>query len=382
MQKPPLNFDYQSSTPCSERVLKAMQPYWNELWGNPSNRQTRIGLNASAAISLARDNIANCLEVSPERIIFTSGATEANNLALIGHARARAKEVGRPGHLITISTEHHSVLDPLRQLKNEGFSITELNPKPDGILCLKELENAFNIDTFLVSIMLANNEIGVIQPIQKVSQLCKDKGVTLHSDAAQAFGNISINFDDLGIDLMTISSHKIYGPKGIGALVIRENISIEPLIWGGGQENGIRSGTLPVPLIIGFAKASEIALEELDQNNIRVNILRNKLWDDLSENIPGLLINGSLNERLFHNLNFTIGGVIGTRLQKLLKPLIVCSSSSACSNGSPSHVLMAIGRSSKEAESSLRLSLGRDTTMQDIKKAVALITKVIEELRS
>ncbi len=166
MQKTPLNFDYQSSTPCSGRALQAMQPYWNELWGNPSNRQTRSGINASAAISLARDNIANCLEIRPERIIFTSGATEANNLALLGYSRAKAKEVGKPGHLITLSTEHHSVLDPLKQLEKEGFRITELNPDSEGILRLKELENAFQMDTFLVSIMLANNEIGVIQPIR------------------------------------------------------------------------------------------------------------------------------------------------------------------------------------------------------------------------
>ncbi len=204
----------------------------------------------------------------------------------------------------------------------------------------------------------------------------------MHSYAAQDFGNLSIDFDTLGIDLMTISSHKIYGPKGIGSLVKREGISVEPLIWGGGQENGIRSGTLPVPLIVGFSMASQIAIQELDQNNRRLNLLRNKLWNDLSNNISGLLINGSLKKRLCNNLNFTISGVIGTRMQKLLRPLIVCSSSSACSNGSPSHVLMAIGRTSKESESSLRLSLGRDTTTKEVEEAVKLITMIVNELRS
>ncbi len=382
MQQKPLKFDYQSTTPCSGRVLEAMQPYWNEIWGNPSNLQNRFGIHASAAISLARDNLAQCLHVSPERIIFTSGATEANNLALIGHARVRAIEEGRPGHVITMSTEHHAVLDPLKQLKNEGFRITELNPGSDGILSLKELEDAFEHDTFLVSIMLANNEIGVIQPLQKISILCQDRGILLHSDAAQAFGNLPINLDTLGIDLLTISSHKIYGPKGIGALVNRGNVPLQPLIWGGGQEKGMRAGTLPVPLVIGFSKASEIAIKDLDQNNKRLSFLRNKLWNELSNQVSDLRINGCLKNRLPHNLNFTIGGIIGSRLHKFLKPLIVCSSSSACSNGSPSHVLMAIGRNPKEAESSLRLSLGRETTINDIEKAVTVIAKVVRELRS
>ena len=314
MDQKPLDFDFQSTTPCSERVLQAMRPYWNESWANPSNRQNRSGLLISAAISIARDKLANSLGVEPERLIFTSGATEANNLALLGHARAKAIERGRPGHLITMSTEHNSVLDPIQQLKREGFRITHLTPNSDGILSLETLKEAFEDDTLMVSIMIANNEIGVIQPLEDYASLCHQKGVTFHSDASQGFGYLPINVDRMGIDLMSISGHKIYGPKGIGALVVRDKLPLQPLLFGGGQEYGLRAGTLPSPLVVGFAEAAEIAINDLGANNQRFKFLRDKLWDGLRTQIPDLIINGSLEKRLSHNLNFTVLGVKGLSL--------------------------------------------------------------------
>ena len=380
MQDCPLFFDYQSTTPCSQEVVEAMSPYWYEQWGNSSNRQNRLGLQSSAVVSLAREQISAFLNITPERLIFTSGATEANNLALLGHARFRALEKGSPGHLITISSEHQAVLDPLRQLKQEGFRLTELKPDSEGLLQLDRLQESIEHDTFLVSVMFANNEIGVLQPISKIASLCRSRGITFHTDASQAFGYLPIDVDNLGIDLMSISGHKIYGPKGIGALIFRDEISLLPLQWGGGQERGLRSGTLPVPLIVGLAKAVEILSQESHLNCKKLEILRNQLRDGLQEQIPNLIINGSMEQRLPHNLNITIKGINGNRLHRELRPLISCSSGSACSNGSPSHVLLAIGRSVKEAESSLRLSLGKDTTIDEINYAISLISGVVKNL--
>ncbi len=381
MKTTPLAFDYQSTTPCSIEVVKAMAPYWNDVWGNPSSKQNRLGLNASAAITVARDKLAVLLGISSQRIIFTSGATEANNLALLGHARAKALEYGRPGHLITITTEHHAVLEPLRQLQKEGFSVTELIPNCDGMINLESLENAFLEDTFLVSVMAANNEIGVLQPIDEIASLCESYGITFHSDVAQGFGNIPIDFKNLGLNFASISGHKIYGPKGIGLLITNENCNLIPLQWGGNQENGLRAGTLPVPLVIGFVKAAEFALEHLDIHFEYSKDLRDQLWQGLKNEIPDLILNGPLERRLPNNLNFTVNGVIGSRLHKQLRPLISCSSGSACSNGLPSHVLIALGRTSQQAEASLRLSVGRSTTLNDIDMAIQTISDVVRQLR-
>ncbi len=381
MPEKPLDFDYQSTTPCSSMVLDAMSPYWRDAWANPSNRQNRAGLYASAAISQARESLSSLLGVSAERVVFTSGATEANNLALLGHARAKACEMGKPGHLLTVSTEHYAVLDPIRQLKKEGFRITELKPGEDGIISLERLEKSIKHDTFMVSIMFANNEIGVIQPIEKISLLCQQRGLTFHSDAAQAFGYLPIDLNKLNIDFLSISGHKIYGPKGVGALIINPRIPIEPLQWGGGQENGLRAGTLPVPLIVGLAKAAEISMEELDIYYKRFTDMRNQLLDGIQSRVSDIIINGSLVDRLPNNINFTVLGVNGNRLHKLLRPLIVCSSASACSNGRPSHVLQSIGRKPKESSASLRLSIGKSTTNDDIQKAINYISEVINTLR-
>ncbi len=358
-----------------------MEPWWREQWGNPSSRQHRLGLTAAAAVQLAREQLSDCLNCSSEQLIFTSGATEANNIALLGHARAVARERGQPGHLISMVSEHHAVLDPLRQLQREGFRISLLAPGPDGLLDPKQLEAAIKEDTQLVSVMLGNNEIGVIQPLPELAAICRDQGVSLHSDAAQAFGHIPLDSQRLGADFLSLSAHKLNGPKGIGALIYNPDLEVEPLQWGGGQERGLRPGTLPVPLIIGFVKAAELAISDLASRSERLEGLRNQLWEGLKQRQPTLLLNGHATARLPHNLNITIPGVSGSKLHRALRSRVACSSGSACSRGEPSHVLMALGRSRQEAEASLRLSLGRSSTEHDIDEAVEAINDVIHQLR-
>ena len=373
----PLLLDFQATTPCAREVVEAMAPYWSEAWGNPSSRQHRLGLHASAAVNLARRQLAGSLGLAPERIVFTSGATEANNLALLGHARHWGS-----GHVISVSTEHHAVLDPLAQLRREGFRVTLLQPGADGLIDPARLREAITDDTRLVSVMTANNEIGVLQPMAELAAICRTEGITFHSDAAQAFGHIPFQPDELGLDLVSLSAHKLYGPKGIGALVVREGIELEPLQWGGGQESGLRAGTLPTALIVGFATAAELAMADLPQRQQRQKQLRDMLWADLQKRIPDLQRNGAEQPRLSHNLNVTVPGVNGTRLHRALRPHLACSSGSACSNGEPSHVLQALGLSRKEAEASLRLSLGRSTTSADVHTAVSCIGDAVDDLRT
>ena len=368
----PLLLDFPATTPCAREVVDAMAPYWSEAWGNPSSRQHRLGLHASAAVNLARRQLADSLGLAPERIVFTSGATEANNLALLGHARHWGS-----GHVISVSTEHHAVLDPLAQLKREGFRVTLLQPEADGLIDPARLREAITGDTRLVSVMTANNEIGVLQPMAELAAICRTAGITLHSDAAQAYGHIPFQPDQLGLDLVSLSAHKLYGPKGIGALVVREGIELEPLQWGGGQEAGLRAGTLPTALIVGFAAAAELAMADLPQRQERQKQLRDLLWTDLHRRIPDLQRNGAEQPRLSHNLNVTVPGVNGARLHRALRPHLACSSGSACSNGEPSHVLQALGRSRSESEASLRLSLGRTTTREDIHQAVNAISDAV-----
>ena len=373
----PLLLDFQATTPCARDVVEAMAPYWSEAWGNPSSRQHRLGLHASAAVNLARRQLAGSLGLAPERIVFTSGATEANNLALLGHARHWGS-----GHVISVSTEHHAVLDPLAQLRREGFRVTLLQPGADGLIDPARLREAITDDTRLVSVMTANNEIGVLQPMAELAAICRTEGITFHSDAAQAFGHIPFQPDELGLDLVSLSAHKLYGPKGIGALVVQKGIELEPLQWGGGQESGLRAGTLPTALIVGFATAAELAMADLPQRQQRQKQLRDLLWTDLQKRIPDLQRNGAEQPRLSHNLNVTVPGVNGTRLHRALRPHLACSSGSACSNGEPSHVLQALGLSRKEAEASLRLSLGRSTTSADVHTAVSCIGDAVDDLRT
>ena len=380
MLSSPILLDYQSSTPCLREVVDEMSSYWIENFANPSSKGNLSGLMASAALEVAREKIQNKLNLLNKKIIFTSGATESNNLALFGYARNFYQQTGKFGNIITLKTEHHAVLEPIRQLKKEGFTITELIPESDGLISKLKLKDAFKEDTFLVSIMLANNEIGVVQPIEEIYQICKNNNIKLHTDAAQCLGYIPIqDFNSLA-NMITISSHKIYGPKGVGLLILDDDIQLNPLIIGGGQEFGYRSGTIPLPLIVGFSKAIELSIQNQKKNFVKLSSLRNKLMFGLLKNNPQLFINGSTTDRLPHNLNFTVLNISGSKLHKNLKSKISCSSGSACSNGKPSHVLVALGRSFQEAEASIRLSIGLNTTSEEIENAIDIITNSIRKL--
>ena len=381
MVSSPILLDFQSSTPCLQEVVEEMSSYWRENFANPSSKGNLSGLYASASLEVSRQKIKENLNLLNKKIIFTSGATESNNLALFGFARNFQQRTGRYGNIITLKTEHKAVLEPLRQLKKEGFSITELNPESDGLILEENLVNALKDDTFLISVMLANNEIGVIQPIEKIFKICQKNNIKFHTDAAQCLGYMPIkNFDSLA-NMITLSSHKIYGPKGIGLLIIDKDIKLNPLLYGGGQEFGYRSGTVPLPLIVGFSKAIELANKNQERNSIKLACLRDSLMNGLLQKNPEILINGSINDRLPNNLNLTVLNVNGSKLHKYIKHQIVCSSGSACSNGQVSHVLSSIGRNFKEAESSLRLSIGLNTTAEEIEKSIDVITETINKLR-
>ena len=381
MLSTPILLDYQSSTPCSKDVVDSMKPFWSEIFSNPASKSNLAGINASAILEASREKIEQSLFLKNKKVIFTSGATESNNLALLGFARNFYKKTGNYGHIITLKTEHKAVLEPLNQLKKEGFMVTEINPEKDGLISEEQFKKNIREDTFLVSVMLANNEIGVIQPLENISKICKSRGITLHSDFAQCLGYIELDNLLSDVNMITMSSHKIYGPKGIGLLLIDEEINLEPLIVGGGQEYGLRSGTLPLPLVVGFAKAIEIAVFNQKNNAEKLLFYRNNLLEGLLKNNSGLLINGSIEKRLPHNLNLTVLDLNGAKFHKLLKSKIICSTGSACSNGEPSHVLLALGRSLKEAESSIRLSIGLSTNSKDIKQAIHILTNTIRSLR-
>jgi cysteine desulfurase len=381
MLSTPILLDYQSSTPCSKDVVDSMKPFWSEIFSNPSSKSNLAGINASAILEASREKIEQNLFLKNKKVIFTSGATESNNLALLGFARNYYKKTGNYGHIITLKTEHKAVLEPLHQLKKEGFMVTEITPERDGIISEEQFRKNIREDTFMVSVMMANNEIGVIQPIENISKICKLRGITFHSDFAQCLGYIELDNLLSDVNMITMSSHKIYGPKGIGLLLIDQDITLEPLIVGGGQEYGLRSGTLPLPLVVGFAKAIEMAVFNQKNNAEKLLLCRNNLLKGLLENNSGLLINGSIKQRLPQNLNLTILDLNGAKFHKLLKSKIICSSGSACSNGEPSHVLLALGRSFKEAESSIRLSIGLSTNSKDIEQAIHILTNTIKLLR-
>jgi len=381
MLSTPILLDYQSSTPCSKDVVDSMKPFWSEIFANPASKSNLAGINASAILEASREKIEQNLFLKNKKVIFTSGATESNNLALLGFARNYYKKTGNYGHIITLKTEHKAVLEPLYQLKKEGFMVTEITPERDGIISEEQFIKNIREDTFMVSVMMANNEIGVIQPIENISKICKLRGITFHSDFAQCLGYVELENLLSVVNMITMSSHKIYGPKGIGLLLIDQDITLEPLIVGGGQEYGLRSGTLPLPLVVGFAKAIEMAVFNQKNNAEKLLLCRNNLLKGLLENNSGLLINGSIKQRLPHNLNLTILDLNGAKFHKLLKSKIICSSGSACSNGEPSHVLLALGRTFKEAESSIRLSIGLSTNSKDIKKAIHILTDTIRSLR-
>lgn len=380
MQRP-IYLDCQATTPVDERVLEAMLPYFRESFGNPASIGHMYGWEAEAAVKLAREAIANAISATPEEIIFTSGATEANNLALKGVAEAYHSK-GR--HIVTVQTEHSAVLDPCAYLQSLGFEITYLPVKADGLIDLKELEAAIRPDTILVSVMAANNEIGVLQPIAEIGKICRDRQVLFHSDAAQAIGKIPLDVKAMQIDLMSLTAHKIYGAKGIGALYVRRRpkVSLAPQLHGGGHERGMRSGTLYTPQIVGFAKALEIAIASQDSEQQKILNLREHLWQRLGE-IEGTILNGSHTQRLAGNLNVSFTGINGAALMLALQPIVAVSSGSACSSAktAPSHVLTALGHSKELAYASIRFGIGRFNTFDEIETVANHVIASVRSLR-
>jgi cysteine desulfurase len=368
---PPIYLDNQSTTRLDPRVLEAMLPYFTEEFGNPHSTSHTYGRNAAAAIETARAEVAALIQADPREIVFTSGATESNNLALKGVAHfARAHSTGVPrDHIVTLVTEHKCVLESCNQLRSEGFAVTFLSVEPNGLISPAALAAAMTERTLLVSVMAAHNEIGVIQPLAEIGALCRSRGVLFHTDAAQAFAKISLDVGALQIDLMSISGHKIYGPKGVGALYIRRRprVRLLPLIDGGGQERGLRSGTLPTPLCVGLGRAAVLAGAEMTEEAERLRHLRDRLRRSLARQVPGFAVNGDLEQRLPGNLNFSFPGIEALSLIEAC-PSLAVSTGSACTSASvePSYVLRALGLSEAEANSGIRVGLGRFTTAAEV----------------
>ncbi len=379
----PIYLDHHATTPVDPQVLEAMLPYFTEHFGNPSSINHFYGWEAEAAVKKARETIATAINATPTEIIFTSGATEANNLAIKGVAEAYFKK-GR--HIITVQTEHHAILDPCLYLEKLGFEITFLPVQNDGILDLNLLEKAIRSDTILISVMTANNEIGVLQPIQVIGKICHDHNILFHTDAAQALGKIPLDVQEMNIDLMSLTAHKIYGPKGIGVLYVRRRnprVTLASQIQGGSQERGLRSGTLSTPQIVGFGKAVELCLENIVEENERLQGLKDILWNKIS-NLQGIHLNGHPTQRLRGNLNISVEGVDGSALLLGLQSVVALSSGSACSSTStaPSHVLRALGHSEKLAYASLRFGIGRFNTETEIDRVAETAIATIKALRS
>ncbi|MFB2905616.1 IscS subfamily cysteine desulfurase [Aeromonas jandaei] len=380
--KLPIYLDYSATCPVDPRVAEKMMQCltMDGLFGNPASRSHRFGWQAEEAVDLARNQVAELIGADPREIVFTSGATESDNLAIKGVAHFYASK-GK--HIITSKTEHKAVLDTCRQLEREGFEVTYLEPMPNGLFTLEMIENAMRDDTILVSMMHVNNEIGVIQDIKGLGELCRSRKVLLHVDAAQSVGKIEIDVEAMKIDLLSLSAHKIYGPKGIGALYVRRKprVRIEAQMHGGGHERGMRSGTLPTHQIVGMGEAFRIAKEEMASEHERVMTLRQRLWDGLKD-IEAVYLNGDLEQRVSGNLNVSFAYVEGESLIMALKDLAV-SSGSACTSASlePSYVLRALGLNDELAHSSIRFSIGRFTTEEEIDYAVKLIRDSIGRLR-
>lgn len=382
MSQRPIYLDAHATTPMDRRVLEVMLPYFTEHFGNPSTNTHLYGWEASAAVKNAREAIAKIINATPEEIVFTSGATEANNLAIKGVAEAY---FNRGKHIITVATEHRAVLDPCKYLETLGFEVTYLPVQPDGLLDLDKLTTAIRDDTILVSIMAANNEIGVLQPLAKIGEICHSRGVLFHTDAAQAIAKIPLDVAAMNIDLMSLTAHKIYGPKGIGALYVRRRdprVKLASQLQGGGQERGRRSGTLYTPQIVGFAKALEIGVELMASESEGLFKLKKQLWS-MFEPLEGIYLNGNFTKSLHGNLNISIKGVDGSALLLGLQSVVAVSSGSACSSAStaPSHVLTALGRNEKLAHASLRFGIGRFNTPEEIKIVGETAIATIKSLR-
>ncbi len=380
MPKLPIYLDYSATTPVDPRVAERMIPYLTEQFGNPASRSHEFGWEAEKAVEEARGEVAALVNADPREIAWTSGATESDNLAIKGAAQFYK---GKGKHLITVKTEHKAVLDPMRELERQGFEVTYLDPEPNGLLDLDKFAAAIRPDTLLASVMHVNNEIGVIQDIEAIGELCRSKGVLFHVDAAQSTGKAPIDLAKLKVDLMSFSAHKTYGPKGIGALYVRRKprVRLEAQMHGGGHERGMRSGTLATHQIVGMGAAFRIAKEEMASENERIRMLRDKLWAGIST-LDEVHLNGDMQRRVPHNLNASFNFVEGESLMMAIKDLAV-SSGSACTSASlePSYVLKALGHSDELAHSSIRFSIGRFTTGEDIDYAIQIIRKHVGKLR-
>jgi cysteine desulfurase len=376
----PIYMDYSSTTPIDPRVADKMIPYLREQFGNPASRSHMYGWTAEKAVEEARADVAALVNADPREIVWTSGATEGNNLALKGAAhfyKSRGK------HIITVKTEHKAVLDTIRELERQGFEATYLQPQDNGLITIEQLAAAIRPDTILVSVMLVNNEIGVIQPVEEIGELCRAKNIIFHCDAAQATGKVAIDLETTKVDLMTFTAHKTYGPKGIGALYVRRKprVRLEAQMHGGGHERGMRSGTLATHQIVGMGEAFRIAKEEMESETTRIIGLRDRLAKGLQE-IEEVYVNGDMAHRVPHNLNVSFNYVEGESLIMAIKDLAV-SSGSACTSASlePSYVLRALGRSDELAHSSIRFTFGRFTTEAEVDFTIALIKEKVAKLR-
>ncbi|MDX1923631.1 MAG: IscS subfamily cysteine desulfurase [Rickettsiaceae bacterium] len=377
----PVYLDYQATTPTDPRVVDAMIPYFYKKFGNPHSRSHAYGWEAEAAIELARDNVAKLINAAGKEIIFTSGATESNNLAIKGVARFYKQT---KDHIIVSKIEHKCILDAARHMELEGFKVTYLDVLPNGLIDIEALKSEITERTALVSIIAVNNEIGVIQPLEEIGRICRNAGAFFHSDIAQGYGKIKIDVEKANIDLASISGHKIYGPKGVGALYIRKRprVKLEPIFNGGGQERGMRSGTVPTPLVVGLGEAAKIAYEEMETEYARIKHLSNYFLDRLHSSISDIFVNGDLESRYPGNLNISFSCVEGESMILAIKDLAV-SSGSACTSSSlePSYVLRAIGVSDDLAHTSIRFGFGRFTTIEEVEFAASLIIDRVQKLR-
>ena len=377
---PPVYLDYSATTPVDERVLRAMLPWLSQRFGNPASSSHVYGWDAEDAVERARGQVAALVGADPREIVWTSGATESDNLAIKGVAEFH-RERGR--HIVTVATEHKAVLDPCHELQRRGFEVTVLPVAANGLLDPEVLRAALRPDTILASVMLVNNEIGVVQDIAALAAICHERGVLFHSDAAQATGKVAIDVRAMDVDLMSFSAHKTYGPKGVGALYVRRKprVRLTAQMHGGGHERGLRSGTLPTHQIVGMGEAFALAAQEFQVETARVRALRDRLWAGLRD-IPDVFLNGDMDQRVAHNLNISVAHVEGEALIMAMPELAV-SSGSACTSASlePSHVLRALGRSDPLAHSSLRLSLGRYTTEAEVDRTIEVLRTQIERLR-
>jgi cysteine desulfurase len=378
--KKPIYLDYSATTPVDPRVAAKMIPYLTEHFGNPASRSHAFGWETEKAVEEAREEVAKLVNCDPKELVWTSGATESINLALKGAANFY-KDKGR--HLVTVKTEHKATLDTMRELERDGFEVSYLDVKPDGLLDLDAFKSALRKDTILVSVMFVNNEIGVIQDIPAIGEICRSRGIIFHVDAAQATGKIPVDLSTLKVDLMSFSAHKTYGPKGVGALFVRRKprVRIEAQMHGGGHERGMRSGTLPTHQIVGMGEAFRLARLEMATDNDRIRMLRDKLWQGLSQ-IEEAHLNGDMERRVPHNLNVSFNFVEGESLIMAIKDVAV-SSGSACTSASlePSYVLRALGRSDELAHSSIRFTVGRFTTEEEVDYTIDLLKRKIDKLR-